>query len=167
MITSLYISHHADKFINLPDGYFEIKPLISTDRSVSLFLARLHVRVHKCIRDPFSVSPLFPSPGALHNPGVTYYYTPIADPEIRAEWRTIGRTRGRQLASTHNGRHYRCNYLSSPSQFPDKFDVSWLEDHCPKMPALLFLPTSSYSDGRKANLEMHALMDHKNIMNCY
>lgn len=163
----LLTSHHADKFINL-SGLFQGSLLKSSlwsllDRSVSPFVAQLHIHVHKCIRDPFSL--LFSHPfRALHNPGVTYYYVPIADPEIRAEWQTIGRTRGRRFASTHNGRHYQCNDLSSPSQFPDKFDVSWLEDHCLKMPALLFLPTSCYLNSGKIISELHAFMNHNNIM---
>lgn len=89
--------------------------------------------MYKCIRDPFY--PSHPSQLCIIRELPTTLRRPIADPKIRAEWRTIGRTRGRRLASTHNGRHYRCNDLSSPSRFPD---MSWLENCCLKMPALLF-----------------------------
>lgn len=109
---------------------FQNRAFVSvSDRPVSLLLTRLHA--HVCT-SAYPFSPFHPSRLCIIRELPTLR-RPIADPKIRAEWRTIGRTRGRRLASTHNGRHYRCNDLSSPSWF---YDIP-LEDRCLKMPALL------------------------------
>jgi len=105
------IFHHATEFTN-PPGSFKIE--LSSLIVPSLYSS--HAYMYKCVRDPFSLS--HPSQLCIiRELPTTILRRPIADPKIHAEWQTIGRARGRRLTSSHNGRHYRCNDLSSPSRF--------------------------------------------------
>jgi hypothetical protein len=78
----------------------------------------MHMRVHTGSLRPVPHSP----PGARYNPGVVLRATATALPiaqTLKYGWRMANdRTNlvlvgGRRLASIHNGRHYRCNDLSS------------------------------------------------------
>jgi len=92
-------SNLMDKFMNLSDGSCKIE-LSSPPLHL---LARLHAQVHTGFS---SHSPQF---CIIRELPTTTLCRPIADPEIHAEWRTIGPTRPtreRRLASTYNGCHY-------------------------------------------------------------